>query len=47
MRVLLRNIVNRDRRLGGGRVVDQSTAGGAVSGKLDPGESSMDLQGAP
>jgi TP901 family phage tail tape measure protein len=28
-----------------GRVVDQSTAGGAVSGKLDPGESSMDLQG--
>lgn len=30
---------------GGGRVVDQSTAGGAVSGKLDPGESSMDLQG--
>lgn len=32
---------------GGGRVVDQSTAGGAVSGKLDPGESSMDLQGAP
>lgn len=30
---------------GGGRVTDQTTGGGAVSGKLDPGESHMDLQG--
>lgn len=31
--------------IGGGRVVEQSTGGAAVSGRLDPGHSEMDLQG--
>lgn len=31
---------------GNGRVVSQQTAGGAVAGDLNPGESSMDLEGA-
>lgn len=30
---------------GGGQVTQQKTGGGAVSGKLDPGESNMDLSG--